>query len=70
MDTPSNCSGIDLELLQRRAIEPGQMRSLLQRHQIVSADAFDDPKGFDNYATWDNVNAFVTELRESLFPNS
>jgi len=60
-------SEIEIELIQRRAIEPGQIRTLLHRHGLISPDALKDPN--DNYATWDNVNSFVRELRESLFPN-
>lgn len=41
-----------------------QFADVLTRHGLINSQAVDDPEGYDNYETLENVNAAAEELRE------
>jgi hypothetical protein len=70
------CSGLactthrlQVENSQRKAIQRTTVQNLLVMHDIIHAFAIEDPEGYDNYETSDNVSRFVSALEELLFPN-
>jgi hypothetical protein len=66
---PAPGSEIERELMQLRAIQPGQIRNLLVKTGIIPQAAIEDPEGYDNHETWDAVNRVALELKGTLFPN-
>jgi hypothetical protein len=74
--SPSPCSGLactthrlQLENLQRRAIQKNTIADLLITHDIIQALSIEDAEGYDNFETSDNVMRFTLALESLLFPN-
>lgn len=40
------------------------IRAMLIRHGLIQREAAENPEGYDNYETWDNVIRFTNELEK------